>query len=576
MDPAPDGAALLSSDSRLTSLFEERAEFLSRADFNDWTQITPDNKKVVAKLKSPGAKLLTGPRGSGKSTLLRAAYFDMLDGQTVLPVYVNYARSLALEPLFHRNANALAMFRQWVLLKIVVGVRETFQDLGIAAPGQLADMVDEAERYIDELGAGQEPAAMSSMVSPAAVIRHLERWASEAGRRRVVLLLDDAAHAFSQQQQREFFELFRELRSGRLAAKAAVYPGITYYSPTMHVGNEFELVEAWYRPDADDYLATMRALLQRRLPPSLLARFEGREELVDFLALASFGIPRGFLVMLRQVLGVEEDDESAEADLPTPTKLAADRAVSAYAQSVRDIFSSLADKMPRYRHFVEVGSELEHTMASRLARFNVNRKSGSKAVVIGLSEPLGAPLSRVLAMLEYAGLVRMMDSVSRGEKGVFQRYELHWAVVIHENALSLGRSVSTAAVIDALTARDAHAFVRSRGTTLLGADFEKRCTLDLAPCQNCGTARISEEAQFCMNCGRPLTEASIYEELLKAPIDRLPLTSKKIDGLKEHSAVRTVGDILLDDESREIRQVPYIGPVWSQRIHRYAEEYVSV
>lgn len=576
MDPVSDGTTLLAEQPNLASLFEERAEFLSRADFNEWTQITPDNRKVVAKLKSPGAKLLTGPRGSGKSTLLRAAYFDMLDGDTVLPVYVNYARSLALEPLFHRNANALAMFRQWVLLKVVVGARDTFADAGVDVPKSLQVMVDDADVYIDRLAVGQEPPPLSALVSPAALIRQLEQWASTAGRRRVVLLLDDAAHAFSQQQQREFFELFRELRSGKLAAKAAVYPGITYYSPTMHVGNEFELVEAWYRPDAEDYLTTMRALLERRLPRPLLARFEGREELIDYLALASFGIPRGFLMMLRQVLGVEEDEPSSGADLLTPTKRAADRAVAAYAQSVRDIFGSLADKMPRYRHFVEVGSELERAMASRLTRFNASRKLERKAVVTGLAEPLGTPLHRVLAMLEYAGLVRKTDSVSRGEKGVFQRFELHWALVIHENCLSLGRSVSSASVIEALTTRDAHAFVRSRGSALLGNDFEQRCTLDLAPCQNCGTPRLSEEAQFCMNCGRPLTEASIYEELLKAPIDRLPLTKKKIDGLKKHSAVRTVGDVLLDDESREIRQVPYIGPVWSERIHRYADEYVSV
>ena len=79
-----------------------------------------------------------------------------------------------------------------------------------------------------------------------------------------------------------------------------------------------------------------------------------------------------------------------------------------------------------------------------------------------------------------------------------------------------------------------------------------------------------------MRCGRPLTEASIYTELLKASIDRLPLTPKKLDGLREHTPLRTVGDILLDDESREIRRVPYVGPIWSARIHRYAEEYVSV
>lgn len=560
----------------LASVFEERAEFLSRTDLKDWTQITPNNRLVLSKLKGPGAKLLTGPRGSGKSTLLRAAYFDMVEADAALPIYVNYARSLALEPLFHHNANALAMFRQWVLMKIVVGTVETFEDLDHRLPDSLARIADDAQQYIDRLAVGQEPEPLLQELSPGALNKLLEGWARDAGRKRVVLLLDDAAHAFSQQQQREFFELFRELRSSRVAAKAAVYPGITSYSPNMHVGNEAELIEAWYRPDTDDYLDTMRSLLRRRLPASLLQRLEGSEELVDYLALASFGLPRGFLVMLRQVLGVEEDDAEFEQELVTPTRRAADRAVAAHAQSVRDIFESLAEKMPRYRRFVEVGAELERAMVQGLMRFNDKRPSSAKGVVVGLAEPLGPQLSRVLDMLEYAGVVRKNESVSRGVKGVFQRYELHWAIVIDGNALSLGRSVAVSTVIDVLRTRDAHAFMRSRGTTLLGRDFTERCTLDLAPCQACGTPRVSEEAQFCMKCGRPLTEASIYEELLKAPIDRLPLTPKKLAGLKEHSALRTVGDILLDDESREIRQVPYVGAVWSARIHRYAEEYVSV
>lgn len=179
-------------------------------------------------------------------------------------------------------------------------------------------------------------------------------------------------------------------------------------------------------------------------------------------------------------------------------------------------------------------------------------------------------------MLEYAGVVRKSTTVSRGVKGVFHRYELHFSIVIQENALSLGRSVAATQVVESLSARDSHAFVRSRGTALLGQDFAEECTLDLAPCQYCGTARISDQAQFCMSCGRPLTDVSIYEELLKNSIDRLPLTAKKLDGLMTHTSIRTVGDIILDDESKEIRRVPYVGPIWSSRIHRYAEEYVSV
>ena len=494
----------------------------------------------------------------------------------MLPVYVNYARSLALEPLFHHNANALALFRQWVLMKVVVGVSDTFDELRVTRPKSLESYVKDADEYINLLGVGQEPPALAQPLSPASLIKLLEGWATTLRRKRVVLLLDDAAHAFSQQQQREFFELFRELRSARLAAKAAVYPGITSYSPNLHVGHEAELVEAWHRPDSDDYLETMHALLRRRLPVTLLRSLEGREELVDYLALASFGLPRGFLVMVRQLLGVEEDDPDAEAKSATPTKRMADQAIAGYTQSVREVFASLAAKMPRYSRFVEVGAELERAMVRTIARYNSRRDIDAKAVVIAIAEPMEHELTRVLEMLEYAGIVRKNAAVSRGEKGVFQRYEMHWAILIQENALSLGRSVASAAVVDALQARDAHAFARSRGTTLLGKDFAERCTLDLAPCQNCGTPRTSEEAQFCMKCGRPLTEASIYEELLKAPISRLPLTHRRLDGIQEHSVLRTIGDVLLDEESRELRRVPYIGPIWSERIHRYAEEYVSV
>ena len=559
-----------SEEASLASVFEERAEYLSRTDLDQWTQLTPNDRRILTKLKGPGAKLLTGPRGSGKSTLLRAAYFDLLDGDSAFPIYVNYARSLALEPLFHQTANALQLFRQWILMKVVVGAAEACHDAGIPLPASLGYRVAAAEGLVEALAVGAEPPAIDESISPGSLLRLLESWALALQRKRVVLLLDDAAHAFSPRQQREFFEVFRELRSSRVAAKAAVYPGITSYSPFMHVGHEAELVEAWHRPDSDDFLHTMRAVITRRLPETFLKRLEGRDELVDYLALASFGLPRGFLVMLSQLLGVEEDESTI------PTRKAADDAISTHAQSVRDIFRSLSDKMPRYKHFVEAGQELERAMAKALRDYNRQRNVDRKAVVIALADPLGPELQKILEMLEYAGIVRSAGTVSRGVKGVFHRYELHYALIIRENSLALGKSVAVSAVVKALQARHAHSFVRSRGTTLLGSDFASRCTLDLAPCQNCGTPRISDEAQFCMNCGRPLTEVSVYDELLKAAIDRLPLTPKKIEGLKRYTNIRSVGDVLLDDESRQIRKVPYVGAVWSARIRRYAEEFVSV
>ena len=295
------------------------------------------------------------------------------------------------------------------------------------------------------------------------------------------------------------------LRSRTLAAKAAVYPGVTSYSPNFHVGHEAEVIEAWFRPENDDYLPTMREIFDRRIPGALKDRLRNRQELVDYLALASFGLPRGYLVMLSQLLGVEEDDSRA------PSRQLADRAISDHADSVRNIFLSLAGKLPRYKRFVEVGSEVESGAAKAIQGWNANKSVKDKTVTVAFQEPVGPELSRVLAMLEYAGIFRDAHNVSRGVKGVFHRYTLHYSIIIDSNALSLGRSPGLSDAVRALTTRDAHAFVRVSPSRLLGSNFATRCTLDLAPCQNCGAPRVSEDAKFCMRCGRELSDVSIYE-----------------------------------------------------------------
>jgi hypothetical protein len=555
----------------LASVFEERAEHLSRTELQRWTAYTPKDESIVEKLMGPGAKLVIGPRGCGKSTLLRTAYYKLCESRDALPVYVNYARSLALEPLFHKRANALELFRQWLVMKVVVGVHAGLTEMQIPIPSNLEQRFASGRALIRQLEVGRPPDSLPDALAPSDLLVLLETWAEGTGLRRCVLLLDDAAHAFSPEQQREFFEVFRELRSRRVSCKAAVYPGITSYSPNFHVGHEAELLQAWYRADTQEYLASMRQMVERRLPETLRAKLEGREELVDFLALAAFGLPRGFLNMLSQLLSVDEGTSA------NPTRQRAERAVQDHAESVRNIFRALSSKLPRFRHFVATGRDLEAAIVKTLRIYNgLQGTNRGKSPVIAIEEPLGPDMERMLNMLEYAGVVRRQSPISRGVKGRFQRYSIHHAMLISENALSLGKSYPVSAVIEALTQQDAHAFARTKGTALLGENFEKRCKLDLPPCAKCSTPRTAEEQHFCMKCGAELTNASVYEELLRAPLEQLPITRKKVIGIKKHTNLKTVQDVLLDDEKQSLRKVPYIGPVWSARIRTYAEEFVSV
>lgn len=562
-------AGAVQGDEELRATFEERAEYLSEKELLELSATMPHDAAVLAKLKGAGAKLLTGPRGSGKSTLLRRAYFDLLRGDQVLPVYVNYSRSLALEPLFHRHADALQLFRQWLLAKIVKGVGTAFSDLEHAPPAGLADLVGRSTALIEALEAGHADDPRSASLAPSSLLLLLEGWAVDTKRKRCVLLLDDAAHAFSSEQQREFFEVFRSMKSRAVAAKAAVYPGVTSYAPTFHVGHEAEVVEAWFSPEAADYLDVMRDVYDRRFS-WLGGQRKGRfSPLVDYLAYASFGLPRGFLNMLSFLLAVDEDRKLR------PTRARAEQAVELYAASVRSIFGSLANKLPRFSNFVSIGQELDAAMIQAVRQFNYRRDPNKKGVILGIAEPMGPELSRILEFMEYAGMVRRVGPFSRGNRGVYTRYSIHYALLLSENALNLGKEASLENETAALRRRDAHAVRHTRGETLLGEDFRARCTLNLAPCHNCGTPRASADARFCIHCGAQLAEVSVYEALLQTSISKLPLTRLKIDGLRR-VGMKTVQDILLDDESRKVRSVPSVGPVWAKRIRNAAEEFVGV
>ena len=214
-------------DEEIQSLYLLRAEDLDPDMLERWTADTPGDEDILKRLTGAGPKLLKGPRGSGKSTYLRRAYFRLKEKGTVLAAYVNYSQHLALEPLMLRSENALQAFRQWLIYKIICALNES---LGADAPKDLQRLAQSGERYIEALQTSMTSIPEIDPVSPARLLDLIDKWCMDTGHRRAVLLMDDAAHAFMHQQQREFFEVFRALRSRTVACKAAIYPGVTAYS----------------------------------------------------------------------------------------------------------------------------------------------------------------------------------------------------------------------------------------------------------------------------------------------------------------------------------------------------------
>ena len=546
--------------------FEERAENLSQEELKTWTVLSHAEQSIVRKLTGPGAKLVSGPRGSGKSTLLRLAFFDLIQTRNALPIYVNYSKALALEPLFHTHADALKLFRQWVLAKILAGLGQSLTLLAVPEDPEMSVTIESALQYIDSLEAGNVPQKIEMEMSPTALSSLLHQTAQRCGVARTVLLLDDAAHAFSVRQQREFFEVFRELRSREVSAKAAIYPGVTSFSPTFQIGHEAEVIEAWFRPDRANYLPTMREIAHKRFPKFVSELGTNADEYLDLMALASFGLPRGLVGLISDV----EDSFTGSS-----IRQALLDAIDTHADVVRTVFTNISDRLPRFKNYVDLGEKFEAAARSAIRKYNRGKTIGRKTSTIALAEPIADEFERVLRFMEYAGLLRRIEDLSKGIKGNYRRYLLHYACLISGNALSLGKSYRLSEVTTALRQPSAHALVKTRAPTLLGASFLNKCTLALPPCPRCGTERIAEDQKFCMNCGYELRAASVYLELLKAPVSRLPLPKRKVTALEE-AGVDTVQRVLADETQRFRRPGSSIGPVWAKRILTVAEEYVSV
>jgi hypothetical protein len=548
-----------------------RAEDLTKEQLTRLTVMSEREQEIVRALESGGQRLLIGPRGSGKSTYLKLAYYEALDGDRVLPVYVNYSRSISLEPEFRKSARALPLFRQWVLAQIVHGLRTSLDELDLEIPDEQEERFHDAADFVSAIERQRVSEAAETTFDVTQVLQLLADAGATAGRRRVVLLLDDAAHAFAAEQQREFFEIFASLRSRWVSSKAAVYPGVTSYTPRFHIGHDAQLIDVWLRPDQSGYVEMMREIAQKRLTTEEFAQLDRRDGLLEYLALASFGIPRTLILMLAQI------SEETDSNRLSATKAISDSAIEDAAENAMKVFTSLEAKLPRYRNFVAVGNEFVTQSLEAIRKYNDARASSGqdgRANRIWIEEPVPSEVQRIFGFLEYAGVVRQQGtSVSQGGRS-YRVLVPHYGLLVSHTALGLGRNPSIASGISALSSRQHAARVRRTLPSLLGSDYQSRCRLDLGQCANCGTQRENPEARFCANCGAQLSQASVFEELLDTDINALPLTAAILSRVRDHSDLRKIKHIIVDEENQRLLEIPYIGPHRASRIRLLAEEFV--
>jgi ABC-type lipoprotein export system ATPase subunit len=570
----------LTDELPVDSGFEERADQIDDAVLRDGTVKNDHFDRIGDALESRGLVLLQGPRGCGKTHLMRYTALQCREDETrPLAVYVSFNRYLRLEPLLHRNADAIVAFQAWVLANIVVEADKLTEVLGgedcLNVPellgverAALDTLIDHLERQIERSEEDDETVrALSIQGVRSALVAMCDHYQ----RGRAIVLLDDAALTLTPEYLVEFFDIVRVLKHNRVSPKASVYPGSTEYGPRFHANHEGRTVSAWLPVESDRYVETMRSIAAKRYPD--VAKVP--PDVDELLIYAAFGIPRAYLTMLREYN--ERDDHSSPQS--SVNAIVQDRNKLLLAE-----YRSLAMKVPRLRTLVNTGESLLNQAVEAVRGANDEMAREEKQLVFGLETGGLTPIvNRMLNLLVEAGLLfEYKTEVSHGGADrVYRRFTPHLAALLAVRAFSgKSRGGSPKQIVEVLKRPSTKHPVRRKIDTLLEPSEVAALRFDLPPCQKCEQPRISETQLFCANCGTKLVSQSTFENCMRATLDNVPnLTRWQIDRLSVEG-IRTVGDLVaMQDPGTELRKIHLVGEKRAERvasaINAYVDEYLS-
>lgn len=556
--------------------FEERADQLSVGELRGETVVEDIFDHIRKELIARGLVLLEGPRGCGKTHMMR--YVELVCGDDIkqpFAVYVSFNRYLRLEPLLGIRADALNLFQSWALALLVRATYEKVRQLAPKAeldPARVLNITTEQiDLLIARLERGQQPTleeeATAELLRVDVVISYVRQAAVACGRRRTVLLLDDAALTLSRDLLIEFFDLVRVLKTHDISPKASVYPGTTEYGPRFHADHEGRRVAAWLPVDDPKYLTVMRNIAA--------ARFHDVEsvpaEVNTVLMYAAFGVPRAYLTLLRD--WQERKGGNAQSALNEIVREHRDARLTEYR--------SLAAKLPTLATLVRTGETLFDEAVSSLVKQNRDlAEQNEKQLLLGVpTADLNPMAQRMINLLHEAGLVRQESPVSHGENRQYSRFMPHLGALIAGRAFETGRGGGARRIVEALTRPSTKHPARRSLKNLIG-DLVGQLHLDEPPCQNCKALRLSPNQKFCHACGSKLLDESTFERCMRLPIGNVVgLSEFKIEKLREQE-ITTIGALVaLSDPGTAIRRARGMGPQRAAQVidtvHQYVDEFLS-
>lgn len=520
--------------------FRIRTEDLTADDIRALYVETKRDRSIVDALCASTPIIIEGSRGTGKSFLMRVAEARLLGDLSVqrsLPVYVTFAKS----SLVHTNDPQ--QFQHWMLSRICDRVLRILYKNGlltaagasvsVLAGGELPLSPEQsvmqriATLYEESYKNPGESVDSSPVPDVEAFKDAIEDLCDAVKLRRIVLLFDEAAHIFRPEQQRQFFTLFRDLRSPYISCNAAVYPGVTMYGPAFQTKHDATIEKLNRDVLERDYRESMREIVTKQADASLIADINRQGENFDALAYAVAGNPR---LLLKTVALAPKLNSTQVATVLKKF----------YRTGIWAEHSELAERYAGHRALVDWGRSfiednvLSDTKAKNDQRIQEERLESTCSIWI--HRDAREAVKESLRLLAYTGIVVEGDSgivATRGEVGT--RYMINLGCLV----------AAEAAPIKSLTHIARHLTVRR--FTEYGANHAAFHALE----KSIGTF---EEPDM----------SAILQRQLEKPVGVLDISEFQKGSLRKLE-IETVGQALRSNEAN-FQAADYIGPKRSRRM----------
>lgn len=521
-----------------------RTEDIPSDDILDLFVETKQDREVIELIKATSPVVLIGSRGVGKSFLLKVAEEEMLKEykkKRILPVYLTFTKS----SLIHTDDPN--QFLNWMLSRICTRIMRSLRKQGFLANPPRAlnvisgggDIENEksqiellSEKYEESWKNPQQEIDASFLPSIDEFLEAIEEICDELNIKRINLLIDEAAHIFRPEQQRQFFTLFRDLRTSFISCNAAVYPGVTSFGDSFQSSHD----ATFKNLDRDildtDYISKMRDIVEKQLEADseLLTNISKNGQNFAILAYAASGNPR---VLLKTISKAPKLNSSQINEVVREY----------YKTEIWSEHSGLVEKYPGHNKLIDWGRNfVENIILPDLQGKNIQYLGEGKNSTCFFWVHRDAPLSvkEAIRLLSYTGIVNEYGQAIKATKSELgTRYQVNLGCLF-----SLESTPS-------LTAFNIARNLSSRRFTEFGMNNHSFKDLtDIVP--------EFEETDL----------QNVLTRELNKSIDVLDLTVWQRDVLKQ-IGINTIKDVLTVSES-DLKKAYYVGDKRSRRVRNTA------